>query len=207
MTPNDTIPDGYSRLSNGKLRAKAGRGKTPYGMTPTILARISETRKVAHRPKNQLGSDLKRFYESALVLISDGCELAREGQKDRARNTWRFITNANLTRIFENPLTQKIAAISPTQSKQFSAELYCLQRAYHPSDVPDWNIDISAKSHSLEEILKLMSRKKIRAKKNFELVETVRFGGVLRVHPISNSTPESPAPFSRRAETPAANFP
>jgi len=166
MIPTDTIPDGYTLLRNGKLRAKAGRGKIPYGLTQPMLLRIAELRDVSQRPKNRLGHDLKRLFEQAVSLISDGCDMAREGEKDRARNWWRFFTNANVVQIFENPLTQKIAGISPAQFKQFSDELYRLKTCCHPDDLQDWNSDIAAIRQSLEEILKQVSRPKKRSTKN-----------------------------------------
>jgi hypothetical protein len=124
-------------------RAKAGQGKTSYGLSEKKLAQLTAIRCDSAAGLHQHAVNL---YNFTAQYIAHARDLARSDQKDVARNWCRFFQNSQVLQVLES--FPGVGDLSRLRS-----ELNQLQIECHPLDVPGWQTDIQAIRHCLTEIL------------------------------------------------------
>jgi len=129
----------YSTFTGNSL---AGKGKLFYGLTPTMLDRIKLIRvDTESGPKGHT----QNLYSFAAIYIKHARELAKCGQKDEARNWYRFFNNSQIVSILED-----LACAGDL--KNLREDLDFLGLECHPLDVPSFTTDLESIKHCLKEI-------------------------------------------------------
>lgn len=149
-----------------KKRAKAGQGKNPFGICETKMAQLLAVRCDSQAGLHQHAVNL---YNFTAQYIAHARDLARSGQKDAARNWFRFFQNSQILQVLESfPGRGDLSRLR--------SELNQLQTECHPLDVPAWQTDIQAIRYCLTEILSHVTQ-------NHSTNETVRrIGSCRSVH-------------------------
>jgi hypothetical protein len=88
------------------------------------------------------------FHQFVTRYVLHARDLARSGQKDGARDWYRFFTNAQVVKLLGCSGSFEVASL-----KSLAADIGKLGVECHPDDVPDWATDIQAIRYGLEQIL------------------------------------------------------
>lgn len=122
------------------------KGKHAYGMTSrkaAALAAIGQDEKITHACHV---SALCQFTETFIKHASD---LARSGQKDSARDWYRYFEAAQIVEIVRGADANRAASLG--------AKISQLGLECHPDEVANWATDIEEIRDSLREILTVLN--------------------------------------------------
>ena len=92
------------------------------------------------------------FHNFTRRYVMHARDLARSGQKDVARDWYRFFSNAQAVQVLAG-----FGSVKDSTLKELAADIGQLGLECHPLDVADWKTDIQATRHCLEQILKLLT--------------------------------------------------
>ena len=143
---------GYSTFTG---RSQAGRGKNPWGITSTMAKRIQAARAV---PEISVKTHTENLFTFTGIFIQHARGLAKAGQKDAARNWYRFFNNAQIV-----PLLSELKCYGDVA--KLREDLNFLGLECHPLDVPSFETDLQAIRHCLNEILSHVSQTSRKIKK------------------------------------------
>lgn len=145
-------------------RSKAGQGKHPWGLSPTMLARIQEARNDTQGQKKTYVDSLHQHTER---FVRHARDLARSGQKDSARNWYRYFQNARVVEVIRGD-----DAVEPSSVDRLAKEIHDLGRECHPFDAADWETDIQAIRADLKKIVSLLTSKLTSKKRKKRVVRS-----------------------------------
>jgi len=130
-------------------RAKPGQGKLFYGMSAKQLEQIK-----ALRADTELGlqAHAVQLYKFTELYVSRARDLAKENQKDSARDWFRFFTNSQICTILES--FSNVGHLSKLRQSLKDLGTEC-----HPLDVPTFTTDLQAIRHAVAEILSHVEQK------------------------------------------------
>lgn len=145
------------KLANGKTRARAGMGKTPYGITPKKLQLLTQIR---NDPQAETASYVRSFFQFTESFVRHARDLAKSGNKDAARNWYRYFTNAQVIKVLHTH-----NAVESTSLEELKNSLHELGTECHPLDVPNWKTDIQQIRSCLDYIVQNLPRRNLKAKR------------------------------------------
>jgi hypothetical protein len=149
-------------------RAKAGKGKTPFGLPARKLAELTALRQNEDFQKTAIET---AFFNFTQRFVGHARDLARSGQKDAVRNWYRYFENARVVEIVRSHSPVKDSSV-----KELKHAISELGTQCHPLDVPDWETDIQAIRHCLEILVENLPRKSSRGASAFRLPESPEHG-------------------------------
>jgi hypothetical protein len=97
------------------------------------------------------------FHKITRRYVMHARDLAKSGQKDAARDWFRYFENAQVLEIVASH-----NAVETSSVQNLKDELRQLGTECHPMDVADWSTDIQAIRAALEILVQNLPRKKIR---------------------------------------------
>jgi hypothetical protein len=132
-----------------KKRAKAGMGRTPFGISADTAKRLSAIRADTSA---DFHLHLRSLYQFTQSFMDHARDLAKSGYKDEARNWWRYFSSSRVINLLKTfPAAGDCAVLEKS--------LKLLQLECHPADVPSWTTDIEAIRFCLSSILSHVENK------------------------------------------------
>jgi hypothetical protein len=124
-------------------RSRAGKGKLFYGLT---AAQIETAKQIRLDNSSSQSGQIRNLFTFSKIYIERARELAKCGQKDSARNWYRFFTNSQIVLLLEK-------SDCPGDVKKLSEDLAFLGLECHPLEVPSFETDLESIRDCLTEIL------------------------------------------------------
>lgn len=124
-------------------RSRSASAKTFYGLTAT---QIEKLKLIRSDTANLQRVQSRSVFMFATIYIDRARDLARSGQKDSARNWYRFFSNSQIVALL---------GCLPCDGdlKKLAEDLAFLGLECHPLDVPSFETDLEAIRDCLTEIL------------------------------------------------------
>lgn len=114
--------------------------------------RVDAIKKIGVENPEALRNYANNLFRFSEIHIARARDLAKSGQKDQARDWYRFFRNSSVMQLLaELPCGGHV----PTLREN----LDFLGLECHPLDVPDWTTDIAAIRHCMTEILAHVQKK------------------------------------------------
>jgi len=142
--------NGYSTFT-GRLQR---RGKFFYGMTAAQAARLQD---IGNDESAKYLAHCKNLYTFTALYIQHARDLAKSGQKDEARNWFRFFTNAQIVSVLSD--LKSCGDIAKLRDELNFLGLEC-----HPLEPASFTTDIQAIRACLTEILSHVQNKSLKTK-------------------------------------------
>lgn len=137
MTTEPTTETHY-RMANGRWRARAGKGKTPWGLTKTQLERIAESRAFFAIPENDFRCRMRRLYQHVMDRLQDAFDRANAGNKDSARRTLFYLENIGLLQILVHDYHASLTELECAELRRQFKRLFSQCHPQEPSNLlPD----------------------------------------------------------------------
>ena len=143
---NQETPANFVRMANGKLRPKRGTGKPSYGRSETQIRKLQEIHQDDKIHEAVCIHSLHQFTE---IFIEHARDLARSGQKDSARNWYRYFTNSGIVEVVR---LHDAGASSSLRDKLANLCSEC-----HPEEPANWETDIHEIRDALREIITVLT--------------------------------------------------
>ena len=122
---------------------KTSGTKSYYGMTEDKMKRLAS---LAGSGEASLATHAASLREFSSMFVQHARDLAKSGQKDEARNWWRFFQNSRVLDVL-----QSFPSVGPLDSLR--SDLASLKLECHPLDEASWQTDVEAIRFALGEIL------------------------------------------------------
>lgn len=162
---------GYIRLSNGKVRARPGMGKRPWGLSPGAFNYVRDE-------DADLRCAIRSLAKYIRYLAAEQVDLARDGYKDEARWWAHAYQFSGIHRIFEDSRY----GITVDELFDLNRAVSRVIWAAYPDECPDFRGDLHAIRFYLRAIYQTLvpSRRRVRQdyfrfnRKQVRLVRTVK---------------------------------
>lgn len=130
-------------MVNNLLRTKPGSGKTPWGLSPSTLARLEQIKADKRTP---VVCGLKSLLFQSEIAVQHARDLCKCAQRDEARTWYRFFLNSAVPSLFAT-------AFPSADLANFNNNLQLLGGECHPEDKSNYSTELENIRARLDELL------------------------------------------------------
>ena len=168
INPEQKVLPGFIRLSNGKVRARPGMGKRPWGLAPGAF----------NKPRDE-DADLRwavgKLHIYFVSLARNYADLAKGGCKDEARRWAMNFQMSGIHRIFSDSRY----GVPFEQIRELNDAVSRVTWAAYPDEIPNFTTDIRAVRYYLERISQALIPAKKPRQSYFRLFPVQNFSPVV----------------------------